>query len=311
MAKKVALGKGIASLIKPTPDQLLSKNLINELAEGQQTSTEEDVIESSLRGTGVLTVDISQIRTNPAQPRKIFKEKALKELANSISESGIIQPLIVTQGEGGFDLVAGERRLKAAKSVGLEKVPVIVKRATDREKVVMAIIENVQRADLNCVEEALAYYQLMDDFQITQEEVAKRLGKERSTVANYLRILKLPRQVIDLLQKEALTFGHAKVLASVTDREKATRLANQAVSGQLSVRELEKLAKKRPSKERKENFQQDLLNEKYDQLRSELEKKTGHHYAIKIGNGGKGEIRMKFSNEAEFNDLYQFLTSKK
>jgi ParB family transcriptional regulator, chromosome partitioning protein len=311
MAKKVALGKGIASLIKPAPDQLLSKNLINELTAGSNEQEAGAAI-PPLHMAGVLTVDVSQIHTNPAQPRKIFKEKALKELSSSIAESGIIQPLIVTKADKGFDLIAGERRLKAAKSIGMEKVPVIVKRATDREKVVMSIIENVQRTDLNCVEEALAYYQLMDDFQITQEEVAKRLGKERSTVANYLRILKLPRAVIEQLQKELLSFGHAKVLASVSDRERAVRLANQAVANQLSVRELEKLAKKRPRKECEGNeYQEDLLHEKYDQLRDNLEKKTGHHFAIKALKGGKGEIRLKFSNEAEFNDIYEFLVSKK
>ena len=312
MAKKIALGKGIASLIKPTPDQFLSKNLISELtAEDQASGGNSEQSMPPLHMAGVLTVNIGQIHANPAQPRKIFKEKALKELSNSISESGIIQPLIVTKAEKGFDLIAGERRLKAAKSIGLEKVPVIVKRVTDREKVVMSIIENVQRTDLNCVEEALAYYQLMDDFQITQEEVAKRLGKERSTIANYLRILKLPRSVIELLQKELLSFGHAKVLASVGDREKAVRLANQAVNGEMSVRELESLAKKRTRKEGDQGYQQNLLSEKYDQLRENLEKKTGHHFAIKALKGGKGEIRLKFSNEAEFNDIYQFLISKK
>ena len=179
-----------------------------------------------------LLVDVNSIKTNPNQPRKIFKEKDLEELAESIKENGIIQPLIVAELENGhYELVAGERRLRAAKKIGLEQVPVVVKKATEREKMIMSIIENVQRSDLNCVEEALAYYQLMNEYKLTQEDVAKKLGKERSTVANFLRVLNLPRPVIDLLQKEILSFGHAKILASVKERDPRPKLFSRKKRG--------------------------------------------------------------------------------
>lgn len=309
MAKKLALGKGIASLLQEsTPQSVVNQTYNNHYA--QEAEEKEKVVEVRVENTPLL-VDVGSIKTNPNQPRKIFKEKDLEELSESIKENGIIQPLIVAELENGqFELVAGERRLRAAKKAGLEQVPVVVKRATDREKMIMSIIENVQRSDLNCVEEALAYYQLMNEYKLTQEDVAKKLGKERSTVANFLRILNLPRPVIDLLQKEMLSFGHAKILASVKEREDAIRLANEAVANNWSVRDLENGIKaKKPLKE-KAARKNPFFDEKLDQFRKTLEQKTGYHFGINSGKNGSGQILLKFSNEAEFNDIYEFLLSK-
>ncbi len=301
MAKKLALGKGIASLIQDSPNEILKASLADrEVVEKKETKVEVEA--------GPALIDINEIKANPNQPRKIFKEKDLNELCESIKESGIIQPLVVVKAEKGFELVAGERRLRAAKMAGLEKVPAIIKKITEREKMVISIIENVQRADLNCVEEALAYYQLMNEYELTQEEVGKRLGKERSTIANFLRILKLPRQVIELLQKEDLSFGHAKVLASEKDREKCIRVATQAVAENLSIRELEKLLKKKVTvpKEKQNKF----FDEKLGPLKEKLEQKTGYHFDIKSKEAGKGEFVIKFTNEAEFNDIYEYLLTR-
>ena len=193
MAKKIALGKGIASLLQDaSPQSAMNQNYNSQYAHQEVPSVPaEKEIEIRYENTPLL-VDVNSIKTNPNQPRKIFKEKDLEELAESIKENGIIQPLIVAELENGhYELVAGERRLRAAKKIGLEQVPVVVKKATEREKMIMSIIENVQRSDLNCVEEALAYYQLMNEYKLTQEDVAKKLGKERSTVANFLRVLNL------------------------------------------------------------------------------------------------------------------------
>lgn len=315
MAKKLALGKGIASLLQEsTPQSVVNQTYNNQF--GNQNAEEEHaqperIVEVRYENTPLL-VDIGAIKTNPNQPRKIFKEKDLEELAESIRENGIIQPLIVAELENGqYELVAGERRLRASKKAGLEQVPVVVKRATDREKMIMSIIENVQRSDLNCVEEALAYYQLMTEYKLTQEDVAKKLGKERSTVANFLRILNLPRPVIDLLQKEMLSFGHAKILAAVKEREDAIRLANAAVANNWSVRELEQGIKaKKPLKEKAAGNKNPFFDEKLDQFRKTLEQKTGYHFGINSGKNGSGQIVLKFSNEAEFNDIYEFLLSK-
>ncbi|MBL6988973.1 MAG: ParB/RepB/Spo0J family partition protein [Bacteriovoracaceae bacterium] len=301
MAKKLALGKGIASLIKDVPQNVLV-----------ESKAKAPPKEPELTSNPFL-IDIKSITANPQQPRKIFKEKELKELAESIKENGIIQPLIVAakSKSGKFELVAGERRLRASVLAGLEKVPVVIKKVTDREKLVMAIIENIQRSDLNCVEEALAYYQLMNDYNFNQEDVAKKLGKERSTVANFLRILKLPRPVIDLIQKDYLTFGHAKILAGINGREKAIRLANTAVSKKLTVRELEKLIKsdsssKKGTKENKDKFFADKL----DQFKNNLEQNTGFHFMLKHKKNGAGNIIIKYNNEAEFNDIYEFFIKR-
>lgn len=256
--------------------------------------------------TQPMLVEVDKIVPNKAQPRKIFKEKDLLELSESIKENGVIQPIIVVEKEGAFEIVAGERRYRASRLAGLTKIPVIVKRATKKDILVMSIIENVQRSDLNCVEEALAYFQLMNEFELTQEEVAKKIGKERSTIANFLRILKLPKDVIVSLQKELLSFGHAKILVSIGDDETVKRLANEVIAKGLSVRELEDLAKKskKPSKKSDDNK---FIAEQYTQLRNKLEQKTGYHFDVKAKKNGAGEITIKFSNEAEFNDIFAYL----
>jgi ParB family chromosome partitioning protein len=304
--KKPTLGRGIGSLLGNNPTNsfagVVNQNTMNSMPEFNR---EAAVVAKSDDTNNIFMVDISQVKANPNQPRKIFKEKDLEELSLSIKENGIIQPILVTKVQGGFEVIAGERRLRAAKKAGLEKVPVIVRTATDRDKMILAVIENVQRSDLNCVEEAVAYYQLMSDFKVTQEELAKKIGKERSTVANFLRILKLPRPVLDLLQKEILSFGHAKVLVSIEDKETVIRLANLAVTNQWSVRELEDATKGRDKKP-KENINK-FFNEKLDVCRQTLEKKTGFHFDIASKKNGKGEITIKFNNEAEFNDVYEFL----
>jgi len=305
MAKKAVLGKGIASLIQDTPNEILKANLTEKIKSVAKKEAKTKKIIKEEFSESPFLVDISEIKTNPDQPRKIFKEKDLKELSLSIQENGIIQPLILSKAEKGFDLIAGERRLRAAKLAGVKKVPAVIKKVTEKDKMVISIIENVQRSDLNCVEEALAYYQLMNDFELTQEEVAKKLGKERSTVANFLRILKLPREVIDHLQKENLSFGHAKVLASVKEREKAIRLANEAIAEELSVRELEKRIKKKNSAKIKPETNE--VDSRMDSLKQKLERRTGYHFDIKSKKPGVGEIVIKFTNEAEFNDIFDYL----
>ncbi len=294
MVQKTVLGKGIASLIQSSQSDYGSEN---------RAKTEPAI--NIIKGESLL-VPVGKIKANQYQPRRIFKEKDIVELAESIKENGIIQPLIVIEKGNEFELIAGERRLRAAKLAGLEQVPVVIKKATDREKLVMAIIENVQRSELNCIEEALAYFQLMEDFKLTQEEVAKKIGKERSTIANFLRILKLPRDVIGLLKEEKLSFGHAKILAAVKEAEHAKRLAFQVVEANLSVRELEVLINKKP-KTVKEETKKNFFTDKLDPLKNKLEQKTGFHFKLAGKKNGAGVVTIKFNNEAEFNDIYDYL----
>jgi ParB family transcriptional regulator, chromosome partitioning protein len=292
---KIQLGKGMAALLGNNP--------------GGYTDAPAAPIEPKKEiqiETQPMLVEVEKITANKGQPRKIFKEKDLIELAESIKENGIIQPLVVVEKEGMFEIVAGERRFRASKLAGLTKVPVIVKRATKKDILVMSIIENVQRSDLNCVEEALAYFQLMNEFELTQEEVAKKIGKERSTIANFLRILKLPKDVIVSLQKDMLSFGHAKVLVSISDDEVIKRLANEVIAHNLSVRELEELAKKSKKPLKKADANK-FIAEQYTQLKNRLQSKTGYHFDVKAKKNGGGEISIKFSNEAEFNDIFAYL----
>jgi ParB family chromosome partitioning protein len=295
---KPQLGRGMAALLGNNPG-MYADSLNADAPIGPSNK------ESQLEARPMM-VDVEKIVTNKAQPRKIFKEKELLELSESIKENGVIQPILVVEKDGMFEIVAGERRFRASRLAGLTSVPIIVKRATKKEILVMSIIENVQRSDLNCVEEALAYFQLMNEFELTQEEVAKKIGKERSTIANYLRILKLPKEVIVSLQKDLLTFGHAKILVGINDDETVKRLANEIILKGYSVRELEELAKKskQPRKNLKDNK---FIAEQYNQLRNKLEQKTGYHFNVKAKKNGAGEIAIKFSNEAEFNDIFSYL----
>ena len=294
--QKSQLGRGLGALLGS------NASLSQELPKSMTASIKSE----STQNNGPMLIDISLLRANKDQPRKIFKDQEILELSNSIKENGVIQPIVATQDEDGkFTIIAGERRFRASKLAGIEKVPVVIKRATKKDILAMAIIENVQRADLNCIEEGLAYYQLMTEFGLTQEEVAKKIGKDRSTIANFLRILKLPREVISYIQKDELSFGHAKILASIKDDEKVKRISLEAIQNKYSVRELEQALKKNvKAKAEKSN---PFFDEKIDKLRQNLEKKTGFHFDLKSKPNGAGTVTIKFNNEAEFNDVFEYL----
>ena len=306
--QKLALGKGIASLLQTNTHNEVEMDIEGfKEAVIQQTRSPRDNKEGYEMQRTPYLVGLEGIKVNPYQPRKVFKEGPLRELANSIKENGLIQPLIVSQIEDNqFEIISGERRFRACQMLGLDRVPVLVKRVTDREKLAMAIIENVQRSDFNCIEEGLAYYRLMDEFHLTQEEVAKKMGKERSTIANFLRILKLPRGVVELLQKEKLSFGHGKVLVSIKDQEKCTRIAREVLKSNLSVRQTEGLIRKE-QKEGEKGVRQKSFEEDLDFLREALEKKTGHHFVFKGKSNGAGQIIIHYNDKSELNRIFDYL----
>jgi ParB family chromosome partitioning protein len=304
---KPQLGRGMAALLGNSPGAYTESEEFGAPIEPNSAKATMLKVQQAPIETQPMLVDVEKIVANKAQPRKIFKEKELLELAESIKENGVIQPILVVDKDGIFEIVAGERRYRASRLAGLSKVPVIVKRATKKDVLVMSIIENVQRSDLNCVEEALAYFQLMNEFELTQEEVAKKIGKERSSVANFLRILKLPKDVIVSLQKDYLSFGHAKILVGINDDETVKRLANDVIANGLSVRELEELAKKSKKSSHKNSGENKFMTEQYTQLKNKLEQKTGYHFDVKAKKNGAGAITIKFSNEAEFNDIFSYL----
>ena len=308
--RKLALGKGIASLLGENVE-------VQATASGERNYSEMNLSSKEFfpprenRETGPLLVSVDSLRPNPYQPRKIFKNSDLLELAQSLEEVGFIQPIVVSSLDGKiFQIISGERRFRAAKMAGIKQVPVLMKRVTDREKLLMAIVENVQRSNLNCVEEALSYFQLMDEFHLSQEEVAKRIGKERSSVANFLRILKLPKKVVELLQREEISFGHAKILAAIKDSDKCTRIAEQVCSHDLSVRQTEKLVRQGKETTKKSSSLGPLpppFENLTHPLREELEKKTGYHFAIKSKKNGSGEVVIKYNSEDELNRVFEYL----
>ncbi len=290
MVKKSVLGQGISSLIKNN----VQSNLMEQI---NKTTIDENT---------PYIIDINLIEKDGEQPRKIFNQKELEELSRSIKENGVLQPLIITEGDNNnFKLIAGERRLRASVMAGLEQVPVIIKKVTDKEKSIISIIENIQRADLNCIEIAYAYYKLMNDFKITQEELARKVGKERSSIANYLRILGLPKDIIELLRKDKLSLGHAKVLVGIGDDKKQLFYAEEVIKNNLSVRSLEKIILKGRSKKKKPIRQ---INNDIDSLRQELERATGFHFVINdIKEKNMGEIKIKYTSKEEFNSIYNYL----
>ena len=261
-------------------------------------------------------VDLSEIYANHLQPRRDFDNSALIELAQSIKSSGIIQPLVVRKGaKEGFELIAGERRLRAAKMAGLKQVPIVIRRSTDRESLELALIENIQRQNLNCIDEALAYFQLMQDFSLTQEELSERVGKDRATVANYLRLLRLPEPIILDLKKQVLTFGHGKALLGLDDAEARLRIRAIVIEKGLSVRETEALVDS--TKKAKQAGAPDPQFGARTPIASRLanlSQELARHWSAKVeikGSDRKGKIVIHYSNRQELDRIVEGMHTKK
>jgi len=255
---------------------------------------------------GILEVDITKIKPNPNQPRKTFDEEALNELASSIKVHGIFQPIVLTQqSDGTYLIVAGERRWRAANICGLKTVPAIIRNYTEKQIKEISIIENLQREDLNPVEEAKAIKELMEEYGLTQEVVAERIGKSRSAIANTLRLLSLYPEVLDLLEKGKLTSGHARCLVVVEDPKEQIRLANTTISKNLSVRDLEKAIKSytNPAKKVVVKEEQSLeLKELINQMQKTFATKVSA-----IGNDNKGRIYIDYYNRDDLDRIAELL----
>lgn len=236
MANNYGLGRGLSSLIpkKSNTAQTAPNDMFVPSARQAIAPTEEKLIT-----TGVNEVDINLVLPNPHQPRMNFNEEKIQELAESIKQHGIIQPLVVTQKGNEYELIAGERRLQASKRAGLAKVPVIIRDIEEKEKLEMAIVENIQRHDLNAMEEARAYQRLIDEFQMHQDEVALKMGKSRSAVANKVRLLHLPIEIQKALSEGKITEGHCKAILAVANPEKQRALFELILKNNLTVRQVE------------------------------------------------------------------------
>ncbi len=264
-------------------------------------------IESLLpeKGEEVIKLDIDRILPGEDQPRKVFRDESLKELAESIKEKGVIQPVIVKRtGDGTFRLIAGERRWRAAKIAGLKKIPAIIKDYASKDALEIALIENIQREDLDPVETALAFERLQKEYNLTQEEIAKKVGKDRATVANYLRLLNLPDEIKRYIHEGKITFGHARALLSIPDVKMQVECAREIIKKNLSVRSSEEIARRFIEKKKKR--EQPVKDPHIKDLEQRLKKALGTDVRI-IEKGKKGKIEIIFNSHDEFQRLFDFL----
>ncbi|MCS7202919.1 MAG: ParB/RepB/Spo0J family partition protein [Thermodesulfovibrio sp.] len=253
-----------------------------------------------------IEIDIERIIPNDMQPRKDFPEESLRELAQSIKEKGVLQPIVVSRvGDGTFRIVVGERRWRAAKIAGFEKIPAIIKDVSAEEAAELALIENIQREDLDPVEIALCFEKLINDFNLTQEELSKRVGKDRATIANYLRILKLPDKIKEYLRQGVLTMGHAKAIASVKDAEKQIEIADYVITKALSVRQTEEFVRGIYKRKKKVVEVTPEIRELEETLSTELGTKVKIHHK-----GKKGKLEIFYSCLDELDGILQRIFRK-
>lgn len=256
-------------------------------------------------------IDVDRIQPNRFQPRVDFNDETIRELRASIKQNGLIQPLVVRRAQNGFELVAGERRLRAIRNLGWEKVPAVIRDLSDEAMLVLALVENLQRENLNPVEEALAFQQLIDGFGLTQQAVAKRIGRNRSTIANTLRLLTLPVHVRNLLSAGKLTAGHARAVLAIDDEQGRMKLANEIVKLGLSVREAERRARKANRKAHAGNGVAGTRKRAEDPVvrraTTVLGRSLGTGVEIRLTGRNKGEIRIPFHDAEDFERLLRRL----
>ncbi|WP_058300555.1 ParB/RepB/Spo0J family partition protein [Gorillibacterium timonense] len=256
----------------------------------------------------VVEIPLTQLRANPYQPRKTFHEETIKELASSIKEHGVIQPIIVRSVLRGYEIIAGERRFRAAQECGLETIPAVVKSFTDRQVMEIALIENIQREDLNAIELAVAYQSLADSLQLTQEELSVKVGKSRSHVANFLRLLQLPEEIKQHVSRGTLSMGHARAIAGVKSDKTKKQLAEICIREQWSVRELEEAIKKQEQRKEKEAEPARKAKGNPFILQAEETLREQFHTTVKIKHGKqKGKIEFSYYSEDDLQRLLDML----
>ena len=294
--KRSGLGKGLDSLI---PDNKSSK-MVKKTVEAPKTP--ENV-------SGQIMMKINEVEPNREQPRKNFEEDALLELADSIKQFGVLQPLIVQKKKDYYEIIAGERRWRAAKLAGVKEIPVIIKEYTDQEIVEISLIENIQRENLNPIEEAMAFKKLLTEFHLKQDEVAERVSKSRTAVTNSMRLLKLDERVSQMLIDDMISTGHARALLAIDDPEQQYILANKIFDEKLSVRETEKLVKdiKNPKKEKpKKEIQNSFV---YENLEERMKSVIGTKVHVNHKPNGKGKIEIEYYSDSELERIFELLMS--
>ena len=288
--KRKALGRGLEELFNSESLEL--------------SKIENKIIEEADKDE-IIEIDLSQLRSNPYQPRKIFDEEALKELSESIKEYGVFQPIIVKKSIKGFDIIAGERRVKASKMAGKTTIPAIVRDFTDEQMMQIALLENLQRENLTAIEEATAYKDIINALNITQDDLAKKLGKSRSHITNMLGLLRLPNSVQDMVLKSEISMGHARVLSKLENNEDITSLAEKVVNNNVSVRELENMVNSKYKRTVEINRRERSNSKEYKYIEEALEDKLGTKIRL-----SSNKIVVNYTSLNDLNRILEILDVK-
>lgn len=294
-AKRKGLGRGLNTLIPNTP-------IVNEEKEEKKNQSEELTEKES-------TLPINKIEPNPDQPRNQFDEDSLQELADSIKQFGILQPILVNKKGEFYEIIAGERRWRAAKLAGLEKVPVVIRDFKANEAVEIALIENIQREDLSPIEEAMAYKRLMEEFQLKQDQVAAKVSKSRAAITNSLRLLKLDLRVQKMLEEEMISTGHARALLAIENGDQQYEIAMKVFDEKLSVRDIEKLVKDLKKVKTKKSEEKDVHDFIYADLEESMKQIFGSKVNIKNRKNNKGKIEIEYYSRDELERIVDMIKS--
>ena len=289
-----ALGRGLDKILGSPETDITSKDISGDFVAG-----------------AIAEIEINQIETNPFQPRTEFDETALRELAQSIKEQGVIQPVTVRKlGYNKDQLISGERRLRASKMAGLNKIPAFIRVANDEQMLELALIENIHRENLNAIEVAISYQRLIDECSLTQEEVSEKVGKSRSAVANFLRLLKLPPEVQLAIRDGHISMGHARALININDKEEQLKLLQQIIMEEMTVRQTEEMADKAKGKADKERKQTNFIPEHFKSKIKTLSQTLNTKVKVKRDIKGHGSVVIDFKDEAEFDRIMELFNHK-
>jgi len=296
MSKRPALGRGLGALLQDSETDITIKH------------TPKDV--GNVVGA-VANIAISAIETNPFQPRTQFEKDALLELSNSIKELGIIQPVTVRKlGYGKYQLISGERRFRASQIVGLTEIPAFIRIANDQEMLEMALVENIQRQDLDAIEVAFSYQKLIEECNLTQEQMSERVGKKRSTVANYLRLLKLPAEIQLAIRTKDLSMGHARALININEEKKQLTLSRRIIKEGLSVRQVEEIVKERKTEDRELKLKKGGVSDlsfSQQKIKDELTDFLKTKVQLQSNSKGKGKLMIPFTSDKELERIIELL----
>ncbi len=308
--KRNGLGKGLDSLIPDKSVKLESESKKSDSKKTTGKSENSEKTESASEqenATGELMLNINEVEPNRSQPRKEFDEDSLLELSDSVKQYGILQPLIVQKKKGYYEIIAGERRWRAAKLAGLKEIPVIIKEYSTQQVVEISLIENIQRENLNPIEEAMAFKRLLEEFNLKQDEVAERVSKSRTAVTNSMRLLKLSDKVQQMIIDDMISTGHARALLALDNKEQQTAIATKIFDEKLSVRETEKLVKslKNPKKPNIKEKQEHTFV--YNDLIDKMKNVMGTKVNINSKANGKGKIEIEYYSEEELERIYDLI----